>query len=249
MKTLFPYGLDAPPVVRNLSAAAVVCWLGFAASFIPSLPLRVDGLAWPALSFSFGAGAMVWSSRYGKLRRREQLLDRLPWRGNERVLDIGCGRGLMAVAAARRVPTGHVSGLDIWQSSDLSGNHAQALSVNAARECVGSRIATLTADMRWLPLADASIDTVVSSMAIHNLAHAEARAQAIAEIVRVLKPGGLLLIDDIRHLRRHAEQLDAAGMQVALRRDLGHWGWRLLSLGRMAPGTLIGCKSVSEHRG
>ncbi len=91
---------------------------------------------------------MIWSSRYGKLRRREVLLDRLSWRGDERVLDIGCGRGLFAVAAARRVPGGKVTGIDIWQSEDLSGNGPGAVATNAANEGVAGRVDTRTADMR-----------------------------------------------------------------------------------------------------
>lgn len=42
----------------------------------------------------------------------------------------------MAVAAARRVPCGQVTGIDIWQSEDLSGNVADAVAANVAREGV-----------------------------------------------------------------------------------------------------------------
>ncbi|MBE1162176.1 class I SAM-dependent methyltransferase [Dyella acidiphila] len=244
MQALFPYGLDAPPVVRNLALCSLACWLVFALSFTHWLPIIINGMQWPALSFGFGAFAMLWSSRYGKLRRREQLLDRLHWRGDEQVLDIGCGRGLLAVAAARRVPGGQVTGVDIWQHEDLSGNGAEAVAANAAREGVAQRVSTRTADMRELPFGDASVDAVVSSAAIHNIYNAEGRARAIDEIARVLRPGGQLLIDDIRHLPQYAARLRAAGFELALQRDARGLFWRLISIGRLAPGTLVGRKPL-----
>jgi arsenite methyltransferase len=242
MKTLFPYGLDAPPVVRNLVLGSLACWLVYALSFTTWLPIAVKGTQWPGLALTVGALAMMWTSGYGKLRRREQLLDRLRWRGNERVLDIGCGRGLMAVAAARRAAQGQVTGVDIWQSEDLSGNGPDAVLINAQREGVAARVDTRTADMRQLPFAAGTIDTVVSSTAIHNIYQREGRDQAIDEIARVLRPGGQLLIDDIRHLPQYAARLRAAGLEVTLTRGIGSWMWRLLSLGNLAPGTLVGYK-------
>ncbi|MGH8126110.1 MAG: class I SAM-dependent methyltransferase [Rhodanobacteraceae bacterium] len=242
MRNWFPYGLDAPPVVRNLALAALACWLLFALGFSSILPIKITGFEWPALALTLGALSMIWSSRYGKLRRREQLLDRLPWRGDERVLDIGCGRGLMAVAAARRVPHGRAIGVDIWQSEDLSGNGPDAVAANAAREGVADRVETRTADMRELPFDDASIDTVVSSTAIHNIYKVEGRTRALDEIVRVLKPGGRVLIDDIRHLPQYAEHLRGAGFIVGLTRGVGSWFWRVVSFGSLAPGSLTGRK-------
>jgi arsenite methyltransferase len=244
MKQLFPYGLDAPPVVRNLALCSLVAWLLFALSFTHWLPVTINGLQWPALGFAFAAVSMVWSSRYGKLRRREVLLDRLSWRGNEHVLDVGCGRGLLAVAAARRVPHGHVTGIDIWQNEDLSGNGPEAEAITAAREGVAGRVETHTADMRKLPFANGTVDTVVSSYAIHNIYQVEGRDRAIDEIVRVLRPGGQLLIDDIRHLPHYAARLRAAGFELTLTRGINSWFWRLLSFGNLAPGTLVGHKRL-----
>jgi hypothetical protein len=49
------------------------------------------------------AGAQVLFSKVGKLRERDRLLDSIPWRGDEAVLDVGCGRGLLLVGAAKRL--------------------------------------------------------------------------------------------------------------------------------------------------
>src|SRR5262245_9698142 len=82
---------------------------------------------------SSGLG-MFFSSKYGKVAERERLLSRLDWRGSERVLDVGCGRGLVLVGAAKRVPSGKAVGIDIWQAEDLSGNRPQWPLDNARRE-------------------------------------------------------------------------------------------------------------------
>ncbi|MBA0085829.1 MAG: 50S ribosomal protein L11 methyltransferase, partial [Acidobacteria bacterium Pan2503] len=57
---------------------------------------------------------MLFYSKVGKLALRERLLDKIPWRGDESVLDVGCGRGLLAVGAAKRVSSGTVTGVDVW---------------------------------------------------------------------------------------------------------------------------------------
>ena len=112
---------------------------------------------------------------------------------------------------AKRVGAGHATGIDLWQSEDLSGNRADATLENARREGVSSRVDVQTGDMRQLPFADGEFDVVVSRAAIHNLYSADERAKAIREVARVLKPGGHALIDDIRHGREYAMTFAANG--------------------------------------
>ena len=208
------YGVDAPAVVRNLSLAALAALLLAAAAALRILPrdlvahptstlavhfpLASMGL-WAGLGFAFGAGWMYFGSRLGKTRERERLLDRIEWRGDERVLDVGCGRGLLLVGAARRLRSGSAVGVDIWQAEDLSGNRPEAPLRNAEIEGVADRVSVETADMRRLPFPDASFDVVLSRAAIHNLRSESDRRAAIREIARVLKPGGRAVISDIRN--------------------------------------------------
>jgi SAM-dependent methyltransferase len=56
------------------------------------------------------AGLMILSSRFGKLRARDRLLDGMAWRGDESVLDVGCGRGLLL---PRRGPTPDVRAVGV----------------------------------------------------------------------------------------------------------------------------------------
>jgi arsenite methyltransferase len=145
------YGIDAPGVIRNLLVAAAIglgLW-GTAAAGVwsgwvriaptASIDLRIQvasaGL-WTGLSCLAMAIWMIWSSKVGKVKERETLLDRLSWTGREQVLDVGCGRGLMLIGAAKRLTTGLATGIDIWQAEDLSGNRPEATLENAARERV-----------------------------------------------------------------------------------------------------------------
>ncbi len=212
------YGLDAPDVVRNLFIAGVAgVLLAFATwrGLVPAtlrLPLPGVQLLFPLLSIGIivgiscavMGGVMLWGSRIGKLRRREWLLDLHHWTGHEQVLDVGCGRGLMLIGAAQRLSTGKACGIDIWRDGDLSGNSAQATGANARLAGVEQRVAVTTADMREIPFPDKHFDVIVSRAAIHNIDTQADRERAIAELARVLKPGGVALIDDIRHHRHYA---------------------------------------------
>jgi hypothetical protein len=81
------YGLDSPRIVATLFASGTaLCCLGLV--FRSAWHWIPFGLG---MCFLFGASGMVFYSKVGKLRMRERLLDRIPWR-DERVLDVGCGR-------------------------------------------------------------------------------------------------------------------------------------------------------------
>jgi ubiquinone/menaquinone biosynthesis C-methylase UbiE len=188
---------------------------------------------------------MLWDSKIGKVRSRERLLQKINWTGREQVLDVGCGRGLMLIGAARRLTSGKATGIDIWQAEDLSGNRPEAALENARREGVEDRVAVQTADMRQMPFSDNSFDVVVSRAVIHNLYKANDRARAIAEIARVLKPGGQALIEDIRHHRRYASIFAQNGCpDVRRTRSLIVYVLcMIITFGSLRPATLVVRKS------
>lgn len=205
------YGIDAPGVVRNLCLAGAACLLVgvlATAGYIPS-EIRLFGggvrILWVSAAWTAGACLaatglwMLWSSKAGKLRERERLLDLREWRGDERVLDLGCGRGLLLNASARRTAAGMAVGVDKWQAEDLAGNTPEAPLENARLEGVAERVRIITGDMRALPFAGESFDVLVSRAAIHNIYDRAEREAAVREVVRVLKPGGEAILSDIRN--------------------------------------------------
>ncbi|HEY1605837.1 MAG TPA: class I SAM-dependent methyltransferase [Allosphingosinicella sp.] len=237
------YGIDAPTVVRNLAVIGIICVAASLASalllaggFVQPGPvlliLRNNGLVTGIICLVM-AFWMVASSLWLKKRVMRALLDSRAWRGEESVLDIGCGRGLIAVAAARRVPDGRVTGIDLWQARDLAGNNPDAIRANGEIAGVSGRLQVDTGDARSLPYPEASFDVVASMTAIHNISNATGRAAAIAEAWRVTKPGGQILIFDIRHARNYAAQLRGLGAKVRLTGPILLWGpvgWRLSAI-------------------
>ncbi len=209
------YGVDAPVVVRKvfwrggtLTVIAVLLWFmnGAMANAIASVLLSIG------IVLLLTGAIMIWSSRVAKLRLRDRILDAIPWRGDEKVLDVGCGRGLMLIGAAKRLKSGKALGVDIWRAQDLSGNDPQATMANAKAEAVAERIKLENADARQLPFADASMDVVVSSLALHNIDGEDERTRALGEIARVLKPGGHVAVLDIFHTPDYAKELERLGL-------------------------------------
>ena len=255
------YGIDAPPVVRNLFLAGAAGFLLWALTVlkvwsgtlvIPLFGNKVN-LAIAPSALATGAACafmgfwMVWDSRVGKVRRREWLLNRIPWKGDEQVLDLGCGRGLMLIGAAKRLKTGMATGVDIWQAVDLSGNRPEAVLENAKLEGVAERVAVKTADMRALPFPNDSFDVVLSRAAIHNLYKIPERASAVTEVARVLKPGGYVLIDDVRHGNEYVAVLTSHGCADVQRFEFRPVSWLVgfLSRGAIEPVVLLARKKRS----
>jgi arsenite methyltransferase len=168
------------------------------------------------------AASYLYSTGPGKRAIWAQQLDELDLRGDEHVLDVGCGRGAVLMLAARRLPAGRAVGADVWRRRDQSGNSRAAAQRNAVAEGVGDRVELVDADARDLPFAGASFDVVVSSLAISNIRDADGRAQALREAVRVLRPGGRLrIVDD--GADRYAVVLREAG---CTRVSVQQLGWR-----------------------
>lgn len=211
------YGIDAPfaPAFIAVMTAVVVVMAVISGRWRTLTPV-------PFLLAILGC--YLHSTLRGKFAVWADLLNQLHLRGDEQILDMGCGRGAVLLMAAQRLTIGQATGVDLWRSVDQSGNSLEATQRNAIAEGVADRVDVHTGDMTALPFQGDSFDVVVSSLAIHNISGAAGREKAITEAVRVLRPGGRLMIADIRATRQYEAQLVKVGMIDVARRRLG---WRL----------------------
>src|SRR5215831_4239697 len=131
------YGIDSPGIVIGelaLSGVAFAAAVALALLHAPRL-LRVPLWGLCALAGGYlllSAGSMLFYSKVGKRYIRDRMLSSIPWRGDEQVLDVGCGRGLLLVGAAQRLTTGKATGLDRWVRGAVTDNRPAAAQHNAA---------------------------------------------------------------------------------------------------------------------
>ena len=149
------------------------------------LDSRVEGFAEPESA----AYARVFAPFMGRLYRRvgDDVAAELKSRGLHRkptIVDLGCGTGELVVAISERLRDARIVGLDSSPSMLLWANrHSTA----------DGRLRFLTGDAAAIPFSDESVDMVVSTLSLHHWAEP---SDVFAEIVRVLKPGGVALIYD-----------------------------------------------------
>jgi cyclopropane fatty-acyl-phospholipid synthase-like methyltransferase len=218
------YGYDAPYALVSFAAIGAASLVAAIASWWTRRG-PVAGLTFYAAFFLSNAFSFLYTTRRGKFQVWDEILDELHLAGNERVLDMGCGRGAVLVAVARRLTTGRAIGIDLWSTRDQSGNSRETTVRNATLEGVADRVEIETGDMRALPFPEASFHVVVSSLAIHNIRSNADRARAVAEAWRVLRPGGRLVLADIRATARYAATLSELGAIGVARRRLGWRFW------------------------
>jgi SAM-dependent methyltransferase len=222
------YGIDGPIVLRNLILIGIGAIIIGVVAHFQLLPVRQSiasaltklGLCLAIFNLSC-ITLSIWSSKIGKIRETERILDTYDWRGDEKVLDVGCGRGLMLIAVAKRLTTGKAFGVDIWDSRDQSNNHPENTLNNARVEGVQDKIEIKDGDARQLPFENNTFDVVVSSKVLHNIIERKKREEAVHEIGRVLKPGGWVgVIDSFQYAKIFKkmgwENVHASGVRLKM---------------------------------
>jgi arsenite methyltransferase len=204
----------------------------------PALPLAVTALVL-GLGAHLGVLGLVllgsfawfrWLTASLRFRDVERLLEALELRGDEVVVDLGTGDGVVAVGAAKRVPRGSVIAFDDWERPHggriLSPDFARA---NAELEGVAARVRVATAPFDRLDVPDASVNAAVACFSLHHLER-DVRTRALQELARVLAPNGRMLVAEPLHRTEIAETLERAGLRVTRGgRTFPRWlfGWVL----------------------
>jgi cyclopropane fatty-acyl-phospholipid synthase-like methyltransferase len=154
--------------------------------------------------------AGTWSSRVGKFRMRDKIFENLEMNGNEEVLDVGCGRGLLLIAAAKRLTTGMATGTDHWKGTVEYRNTSEMTWENARIEGVADKIKITDGDVTSLSFSDNQFDIVTTSLMMHHVKNTDL---ALKEMVRVLKSNGTLVIADIA-ARRFRSSMQHLGLTI-----------------------------------
>ena len=149
-----------------------------------SIPANLRRYSMPSAATYDLATRLVYGRRYDEIAAA--IAAEAPAGGA--VLDVGSGSGEVMLRLARRVPTLRLTGVDVDPGMLAVAER------KAARLPAASRPTFVAADAASLPMDDASVDLVVSSFAAHHLPD---RHAALAEMMRVLKPGGRVIIWDI----------------------------------------------------
>lgn len=213
------YGWDAPHIMLGMLAVgfalvapsvALVALNPFLYSQAVGVVLAVAG----AVPLMLGL-AMLQYGLAGKLRTRDAIVNLVKWRGDETVLDVGTGAGMLLIAAGKRLTRGGQGiGIDIWSAKDLSDNAVETTRRNISIEGVEDRVDVRTDDATRLSFPDATFDVALSLLCIHNIEPKSDQAVACREIARVLKPGGRVVIGDYIPTHDYAAALREAGLDV-----------------------------------
>lgn len=219
------YGVDAPHVLRNLFLIGAACVLvgifgprQIHFGRITFLPLPM--FFWTGILLVLEGLLFVFYVKVGKFHHRDRMLSLHTWRGDEQVLDVGCGRGLLLAGAAKLLSSGgKATGIDIWSNEDMGGNSEAATLHNLEIEGISDRCTLLGVPAQEMPFPDGTFDVILSNLCLHNIYDRETRRRAVQQIARVLKPGGLALLSDYKLTGEYAQQLQKAGLMAERR-----WG-------------------------
>ncbi|MBN2049535.1 MAG: class I SAM-dependent methyltransferase [Spirochaetales bacterium] len=206
-------------------------WVSMKFIIIPGIPglvfLILGVVAWPWFLL---AGVFLITAGYFLLARRrfspgggnlqEKVLHRLiaeiRWSGEGCVLDIGCGSGALVIRLAEKYPAAGITGIDFWGKG---WNYSKGLCEENARVAgVDGRVTFVHGSASSLPLNDGSFDLVVSNMVFHEVKDVKDKSVCLTEALRVLKPGGIFVLQDLFLLKPYFGTPEA---QIERMRSLG----------------------------
>jgi ubiquinone/menaquinone biosynthesis C-methylase UbiE len=152
---------------------------------IVGVPVAFVGL-WIAISYVPLYNLLFTRKSQEKIWRRITEFSDL--KGNEKILDVGCGMGRASINLAKQLATGRVVGIDIFRG--VSGTSPEPARRNAKIEGVADKVEFRHGNILNAPFGDNTFDIVNASSVLHEIHGHENQQKAMREIYRVLKPGG-----------------------------------------------------------
>jgi SAM-dependent methyltransferase len=206
------YGLAIPLALAAL-AGGVAVWRGWPRGITAAAAIVA---VWAA------AGIVLINVSFGLERPLDLPTDRFLSAGSGRVLDAGAGSGRAAVGVLLARPKALVTGLDLYDGYwGIDGNTPERFMANARIAGAADRADAVRGDVREMPFRDGEFDAVISSYVIDHLRQ-DGIVKAIAEVGRVLKPGGEFLLL-IVHVNWVAWLVSPHAVAHHPRQDPGRW--------------------------
>jgi len=190
------YGYYALPILALLSA------------IIFAMGILVAVFLWPFVGLVLTGFGLYIILTYGMslLLMNQHVASELPTiieiRGDEKVLDVGCGLGKMTIGIAKVLKEGKVIGIDIWDKMEIMGNSPERAYQNARIEGVKDKVEFKYGNILDIPFIGNSFNLVTAQSVLNNLHGIMDKSKALTEIRRVLEPRGkFLALEPLRNLR------------------------------------------------
>jgi len=183
--------------MRLVAAPAILgVLLALSAVFIPWLGVPAGLFVVVSAYFVYAR----WAFSPGGRDIQNRMLALVPqhlssWDGEGNVLDIGCGSGALAIRVAKSHLDTRVFGVDMWGANWESSKGRCEL--NARTEGVTERVSFESADAASLPFESESFDAVVSNFVFHEVHGVRDKRKLLEEALRVLRPGGTFVFQDL----------------------------------------------------
>jgi len=190
------YGYYALPIITILSTiiVAVGILVAIFVWWVVGVVLAVFGV-YMILSY----GVSIFLMDQTKASRLPKIIE---VRGDEKVLDVGCGLGKMTIGIAKVLKEGKVIGIDIWDKMEIIDNSSERAYENAEIEGVRDKVEFRYGNVLEIPFTNNYFDIVTAQSVINNLHGEMNKSKALTEIHRVLQPRGKILITEpLRNLR------------------------------------------------
>lgn len=205
--------------IHLLVIRVVLWWLPAVVALVPAHALILGGVSWLMTRLRHGHNdssfhedqksdghshvlhnprAYDWLARTitlgGEQRFRRRTVDLAELKSGDAVLDVGCGTGTLLIEAAKRIgPSGLLHGVD--RSPEMLAHAAR----KAGAEHIRANFREASSDR--LPFAEASFDVVFCTLMLHHLP-APMQVATVAEMRRVLRPGGRIVIVDMQRVKK-----------------------------------------------